>query len=100
MNSTLSCDICKSAVGLIDAEVNASNTTVAALSIIVKAACAVFAGSIGRHECDFIVDNIKNIISMLDKGMNHIQICEFLHLCKKKYGFFVSDPFGSIFILF
>lgn len=81
LNSTLACDVCTSAVQVVRSDVNMTNTTVAALSFIVKAACYALATRTQDRECNFIVDNIKSIMSQISRGIDNLQICTSLHIC-------------------
>ena len=81
MNST-SCDACMSIVGLVSAEVNLTNVTVAALSKAVLGMCAVLGTHIVNGECKFIVDRIDDIVGWLASGMTNAHVCQKLKLCK------------------
>lgn len=79
--SNLTCIVCEAAVGLISAEANLTNATVAVISKAVTTLCAVIGGAVVSGECKFIVGSIDKIMSWLDAGLTHAQVCERLHLC-------------------
>ena len=81
MNATVACTVCEAAVGLVQADVNLTNATIAGISVAVKAMCAVFASKVGSEECDVIVNSIDKIISWIDAGVSRLQICKNLKLC-------------------
>lgn len=81
MNSTVVCNVCKSAVALITAEANMANSTTAAISTAVTTLCRLIGGAIVAKECKFICSNIDQIVSWVDKGMSHTDACKKLHLC-------------------
>ena len=78
----LTCTLCEAATSLISSEANMTNATVQTISHAVMALCGLIAGRLVAKECDFIIDNIDDIVSWLAAGMNRRQICEKLGLCK------------------
>ena len=81
MNSTVVCTVCEAVTGLIAAEANMGNATVAALSGLVMAMCTALGGKVVRSECSFLVKNIDKIVSLIDHGMNNTEACKHLKLC-------------------
>ena len=80
-NATIACDVCLSVTGLIVAEANLTNVTVATIGKAVEVLCGIIGGSIVSKECDFLIDNIENIVSWADKGMKKMEICQKLRMC-------------------
>lgn len=81
MNTTTSCNVCLGIVGLIDADANMTNATVAALSKVVLTACAILGGRIIDGECKAIVNSIDKIVTWLANGVSRTHVCEKLGLC-------------------
>jgi hypothetical protein len=80
MNST-ACDICTTVVTIIRAEGNLANISIAVLSNVTKTLCYTLGTSIVYKECNFIVNNIKNIVNWVCAGIPTKEICKKLKLC-------------------
>ena len=77
-NST--CILCKTIVSTIDFGIKKGNSTIQALTELVKDICCIVHGPSGI-ECIFVLNNIQEIIKLISNGLTNIQICQKLHLC-------------------
>ena len=81
MINATACDLCLDSVKLIKDEVNLTNATIAAVSVLVKVSCAILATKTQDKECKYIVSKIDLILSKITQGFNNLQICSFLKIC-------------------
>jgi len=81
MNTTLACDICKSAVALVADEAKLGNFTIAATAVAVDALCNLLGGAVVRGECKILTDSVKKIATLVANGLSKTEICQRLSLC-------------------
>ena len=79
--SNITCAVCESVVSLIGAEAHLANATIEAVSVAVMKLCFILGGKIVARECDFLVENIDNIVRWISNGVSNKNICKKLELC-------------------
>ena len=79
-NST-ECDICEVIVNIIDAGVKEGNETLKDIEKIIEDLCRILGGKLISKECNFIIDDINDIINWILDGYDPKNICQKLKLC-------------------
>ena len=82
-NTTVSCELCKDIVGIVDHELNRSNTTINEIEKIIGKVCGILRLKPQREECyeiDGMIDKIKN---MIIGGLDRKEICYKMGFCNK-----------------
>jgi hypothetical protein len=75
------CYTCLATVRFIGVEVNQYNKTIHDISETARDLCDDIGGAIVSHECDYIIDNIENVVDWLQNGTSPQIICSDLKLC-------------------
>lgn len=82
-NSTVSCELCKDIVNIVEHELKKSNETINDIEKIIKIVCGMLRLESQREECykiDNMIDEIKN---MIIGGLDRKEICYKMGFCNK-----------------
>lgn len=82
-NNTISCNLCKDIVGIVEHELSRSNETIEDIEKIIGRVCSMLAIKKERTECydiDKMIDEIRN---MIIGGLDRKEICYKMGFCNK-----------------
>lgn len=75
------CSLCKTAVKIVDYEIQKFNTSIVVVEKIVADLCCLIGGEPVYKECLPLLEKIQDIINWILKGLTPGQICQKLGMC-------------------
>ena len=82
-NNTVSCEICKDIVTIVDYELTKSNETINDIEKLIAAVCGMLRLKSQREECNEIDNMIDVIKNMIISGLDKKEICYKIGFCNK-----------------
>jgi len=79
------CATCDYVVDFVFTEVTQYNKTIHDIAELTKDLCDEIGGPVVKQECDFILNNLENIMDWIQKGFTPDQVCEELGFCSKEF---------------